>query len=223
MAIWKKLVARGEPVLRHLPAVATMVEVGVFAADLAVYLLERRPELTWHGIDDWAGSDLRSAAHRDTGDVYAKMSQADQDGLLSHALARLAPYGERVRVWRESSPMAAHRFAEGSIDLVFVDADHSRDGCLADLKGWWPVVKPDGWLGGHDYLNSDRRFTFGVNLAVEEFSRYMSLPIEADGGTTFWFRKPLPRVCPRSGGPWSAGKASMKSATAGAFGPSPGR
>lgn len=51
-----------------------------------------------------------------------------------------------------------------SVDLVFLDGDHSFAGVMEDWHEWLPKVKPGGWLAGHDY--GDKRF--GVKKAVDE-------------------------------------------------------
>jgi len=36
------------------------------------------------------------------------------------------------------------------IDLLFIDADHSYEGCLDDWNNFSPFVKPGGWVFFHD-------------------------------------------------------------------------
>lgn len=38
----------------------------------------------------------------------------------------------------------------GQIDVLFIDADHSYEGCLADWNNFSPFVKPGGWVVFHD-------------------------------------------------------------------------
>jgi hypothetical protein len=41
-------------------------------------------------------------------------------------------------------------------DLLFVDGDHSYQGCLNDLENWWPLLEPGGHVLVHDcYAGSD--------------------------------------------------------------------
>lgn len=52
----------------------------------------------------------------------------------------------------------------GNIDLLFIDADHSFDGCLNDLVNWYPNLVTGGHLVLHDsYFGSE------VQPAVLEF------------------------------------------------------
>ena len=64
--------------------------------------------------------------------------------------------------------MAVH-IPDKSLDMVYLDAAHYEDGVLADLKVYYPKVKPGGIIAGHDYLNPD----YGVKEAVNFFIKYL--------------------------------------------------
>lgn len=49
------------------------------------------------------------------------------------------------------SARAARLFAPGMVDFVFLDAAHDRASVEADLRAWWPRVRPGGVMAGHDY------------------------------------------------------------------------
>ena len=49
-----------------------------------------------------------------------------------------------------SSRDAAKIVGDGSLDLVFIDGDHSYDHTASDIKLWIPKVTPGGILSGHD-------------------------------------------------------------------------
>lgn len=53
---------------------------------------------------------------------------------------------------RGRSPDVASRWQDGSLDMVFLDGDHSVEGVTADIKNWRGKLKPGGLLCGHDYL-----------------------------------------------------------------------
>ncbi len=56
----------------------------------------------------------------------------------------------------------ASQFADGSVDFVFIDDDHSYEGCKRSIAAWKPKIKRGGWMAGHDY-DID-----GVRQAVNE-------------------------------------------------------
>lgn len=49
------------------------------------------------------------------------------------------------------------------IELLWIDADHSRAGCLSDIRHWAPHVIPGGLIALHDYADG-----MGVHAAVLE-------------------------------------------------------
>lgn len=59
------------------------------------------------------------------------------------------------------------------IDLLFIDAGHSYEDCLADIKAWRSFVKPGGIICGHDYncnfpgVKQAVHECFGWNVRVE--------------------------------------------------------
>lgn len=51
-----------------------------------------------------------------------------------------------------------------TMDMVFIDADHSYEAVRRDIEAWAPLVRPGGLLAGHDY----HRKWPGVVRAVDE-------------------------------------------------------
>lgn len=50
-----------------------------------------------------------------------------------------------------STKDASKLFKDNSIDFLFIDANHSREGVTADIDNWKNKVKLDGIIAGHDY------------------------------------------------------------------------
>jgi predicted O-methyltransferase YrrM len=55
-----------------------------------------------------------------------------------------------LEVCRGKCPDALGRFG-AEFDLCYVDADHQYESVRRDILACTKVVKPDGWLAGHDY------------------------------------------------------------------------
>lgn len=62
------------------------------------------------------------------------------------------------------SVAASKLYADGSLDFVWIDADHEYDAVKADILAWKPKVKATGCLAGHDYYHAHQ----GVIKAVNE-------------------------------------------------------
>jgi cephalosporin hydroxylase len=84
------------------------------------------------------------------------------DQVMQLFLNNVSPVGHIVNAVRMDSVKAAELYADKSLDFVFVDADHTHDGVVADIRAWLPKVKKGGVLAGHDYTSHQ-----GVHDAVD--------------------------------------------------------
>lgn len=176
---------RAAEVLQRLPAGAVKgAEIGVFAGDMSEALLERE-DLHLYMVDSWEGEG--AAYVGDSGDFHASLSQARQDAYRAKAEGRTDPARRTVLPMRSSE--AAKHIPDGSLDFVFIDADHGYEGAKADIRAWFKKVKPGGLLCGHDYENTAFP-KFGVTRAVKEFSRESGLLFELGENFTWFMRVP---------------------------------
>jgi len=53
---------------------------------------------------------------------------------------------------RKTSVEAAKDFADGSLDAVYIDAEHDEDSVREDIRTWRPKLKRGGILSGHDFV-----------------------------------------------------------------------
>ena len=52
-----------------------------------------------------------------------------------------------------------------SCGLIYIDGDHTYEGCKTDIKYWLPKLVQGGVMAFHDYANP----TYGVGRAVNEY------------------------------------------------------
>ncbi|HEY7388476.1 MAG TPA: class I SAM-dependent methyltransferase [Bryobacteraceae bacterium] len=143
----------------------TIVEVGVWKGRSLSAILDvcRANQNRLYAVDTWR-PDLRDAGYQeaavhDIGNVF---------------LQNLCLLGHRatVEIIREDSARACDHFPDRSVDLVFLDADHSYESVRKDLLAWFPKVAKNGVLCGHDYTTR-----IGVRRAVDEmFGACAALP-----------------------------------------------
>ena len=56
-------------------------------------------------------------------------------------------------------------FENESLDFIFIDACHDYECVVDDLNAWFPKLKKNGIIAGHDYYAG----FYGVEKAVNEF------------------------------------------------------
>lgn len=154
--------------LRHIPKNAKVAEIGVYKGKFSKKILRMTRPSTLSLIDAWDIDVERGhIPHKD---------QLDKTGFNSYAKKlplTLKPYSlsSRIKTHHGLSVPMARNFEDGELDWIYVDADHSYEGVLADLEAWSKKVRPDGLIFGHDFTNqpSAIRDGFGVIKAVQDF------------------------------------------------------
>lgn len=74
---------------------------------------------------------------------------------------RLGGY-PNLEVHRAASPDGLARFADHEFDLVYIDGEHDYESVKRDILATKRLVKPGGWMSGHDHWMP------GVQRAVDE-------------------------------------------------------
>ncbi len=147
-------------------------EVGVREGSYSALILERWAGALLVSVDPW-----REFAPDQYVDV-ANVAQERQEEIRREARTRLAPFGERSRIWRTTSLEAAERVLPASADFVYLDARHDEASVREDLEAWYGKVRPGGVIAGHDYV--DGAFdegVFGVRSAVDAFFGDRGVPV----------------------------------------------
>ena len=72
---------------------------------------------------------------------------------------------------RKSSLDAASDFEDGSLDFVYIDANHAFEYVVADIAAWTPKVRDGGVVSGHDYIH--RYFPSVALHVIEAVHGYM--------------------------------------------------
>jgi hypothetical protein len=132
-------------------------------------------------VDLW---DVHPAGgtYRASKDAHAFRGRPAWERIYREAKRSVQFAGERAKLMRLDSAEAAGMMEDGSEDFVFIDADHSYEGCKRDIEAWAPKVSPGGWIGGHDYGHP--RPEWGVTRAVDEWAAGREVVTGRDGT---WF------------------------------------
>ncbi len=139
-------VHRGETLARFANEfdLRVIVELGVWRGETFERLLEQCPAAKVYGVDRWAPAPEAAAGAPED---WAEWPHEDH---LARVQAIASGHPGRAHVFRMETVTAAAFFNTRSVDMVFVDADHSYNGVISDIDAWLPKIRSGGWIVGHD-------------------------------------------------------------------------
>ena len=133
-------------------------EIGVGSGPTSNALLELFRNLQWIAVDHWPeGYPLHPPSR-------GLRTAEDQIRIRRSYMSVLSRFSPRLCLIEKPSVEAARDVDDGSLDIVFIDGDHSYEGCRDDILAWLPKLRKGGWLTGHDYYPAFP----GVMRAVDE-------------------------------------------------------
>jgi len=153
------------------------VEVGVFRGEFGSKLLEEAPALErYYAVDPWTQQPFSD-------DFWNTQEETQHSNMMNAIKALHAAGGHRAHILQLPSLNASEAFAPHSVDFVFLDGRHDYCSVLADLRVWWPKLRPGGIIAGDDYhpatgsgtavswqlCPTGRRHFGGVQQAVDDF------------------------------------------------------
>jgi predicted O-methyltransferase YrrM len=128
-------------------------EIGTKKGAYSLTLCQSVPNLHLHCVDPWDGK-LPYGGHQFTHDRYERTARKT-----------LAPHN--VTIHKMTSMDALPLFKDGSLDFVYIDANHDFDHVCSDLIFWSKKVRSGGIVSGHDYFSHRRG---GVVKAVDAYT-----------------------------------------------------
>lgn len=165
-----------------LPQNPVTAEIGVAEGFFSRDICEKWKPSKHYLVDNWSPIGAK-------GDGSFPKEWHDKNH--SDAIDRMKPFENISMFLIGPSYTMALMVPDLSLDIVYIDADHSYEGVKKDLESWFPKVKIGGVIAGHDYINP----AYGVLQAVNEFSIIKGLTVniipenkEEDAG--FWMYKP---------------------------------
>ncbi len=122
----------------------TVLELGVWKGEFAAHMLANCPSITrYYMLDPWQHLDR-----------WKKPSNVDQkrfDDIYAEAMQRTDFAVDRRVVLRGQTVEVIEKIADKSLDLAYIDADHTLKGISIDMVRAYPKVRAGGIIGGDDY------------------------------------------------------------------------
>jgi hypothetical protein len=146
-----------------LGTIHSAVEVGTYQGEFAKVMINKLQPTVFHAVDPLR---LFPGMNSNPGSEFE--SQDKLDALAVRVANKLAD--SNAVFIRDISEEASKQFEDDSLDVVYLDGDHSYKGCAADISYWYPKIRKGGILAGHDYCegNKAKGHVYGVIQAVDE-------------------------------------------------------
>lgn len=134
-------------------------EVGVSKGITTQFLLQNLPDIaTYYCVDPWI----------EYKEYTSQIGQESFNGCYQEAVERIKEFSDKVKIMKMKSVDAFKLVPKGSLDWVFIDANHAYDYVKTDILVWSDRVKQGGLIAGHDYADEPKVARYGVKLAVDE-------------------------------------------------------
>jgi hypothetical protein len=186
---------RRDFLLRRMPKGGVCAEVGVFQGDFSARILAIAQPAKLHLVDPWSPLPdeqryQRPSDYHTTDEAARRLT--DRFEAVRRRYRQEIQAG-RVEIHRMLSFDALELFDDGSLDWVYIDANHLYDYVKRDLEGFLPKLKAGGYLTGDDY---GRRGTWdhGVTRAVDELIASGRVQCIELKNHQFVLRKPVAEV-----------------------------
>lgn len=128
----------------------SIVEVGSWKGRSTKSLLDTGKKV--YAVDTWEGSN-------DPNDETKELAKKED---VFEVFKKNVGHYENLKIVKKDSRQAAKLFSDKSVDMVFIDANHTYEEVKKDIEAWAPKARK--LICGHDYADGWP----GVKKAVEE-------------------------------------------------------
>lgn len=169
---------RTEDLLRDLPKNTTAAEIGVYEGDSSSIILRETSPKKLYMIDCW-----RKQPYEEYSQKINELSDYEFDELYLKCIKRLKKEicEGQVIILRGLSQKLYDFFDNHSLDIIYIDGNHSYSACYADLINYYPKIKPGGLIWGKSYRNWKYSENYYVRIkdAVDDFVKNYNVTLEA--------------------------------------------
>ena len=122
----------------------TICEIGCFIGISTETFLNFNPKKLY-AIDIWG----LNSNYKDCD--WIKKYGSLNFNLIESQFREMCKNYDNVEIIKDYSKHASFGFENESLDLVYIDGEHTYDSVLSDITHWLPKVKKNGYISGHDF------------------------------------------------------------------------
>lgn len=150
-----------------------IVEIGVYGGVSLLGVVETCQKNNNHiyGIDPWENINTANGQQMSNEQKKTYREIIKSVRLNLENIVKFEGYNKTVTLISDFSKNAVSQFKNGSIDVIFIDGDHSYKSVYEDLNIWFPKIKKDGVIWGDDFNWKS------VQLAVKDFCKIKNIKL----------------------------------------------
>ena len=154
-----------------------MIEIGVAYGFHSEFILNSNSNIEYIGIDPYKGHyDLNDCFAEDVKTFFdAETQDIAFDILHDTVLTKMKPFNDRFKLIRSSFENYKDQIKDDSIDLIFIDGDHTYDGVIEDLKISWDKINKNGGILCGDDINRS-----SVKNACDDFFKEKNVQYKSE-------------------------------------------
>ena len=148
------------------------IEIGIQNGNFTEFILNNTNLEHVIGIDPFLPCNGKECGWSHSHDVLIA-DQETQSKTKLHTLKKLSRFGNKFQFFEMTSYEYGLTLKDESLDIVFIDGDHSEDGVYQDLDIFYKKLRKGGLLVGHDYGGNFGRSepVVQVKSAVDKFCK----------------------------------------------------
>lgn len=151
-----------------LPKNPVIAEIGVFRGEYAQYLLQNFIPSRLYLVDPWENISICSGDQNGNNVIFYNGKD-----MYEYVSSKYISNPNIIIIRKTSGNIMDADIEPMTLDMIYIDGDHSYEGVKNDLMLALKLVKKGGWICGHDYsmnyAKTNNHYDFGVKKAVDEF------------------------------------------------------
>ena len=187
-------------IIPHIPKNSIGAEIGVWMGNSSTRFLKMTQPAHLHLVDPWSKEPYKQQTNSEHNSYdqylakYSTVTGSKNEAAYDEFYEKV--YRGVVDKFKGKDNVTIHRVwsteffdtFEGKLDWIYVDGDHSYEGCYKDLVDCLKVMSPDGIIFGDDYAWRPKNGKPGVTAAVDQFVLENNFNLERLGNREYMIR-----------------------------------
>ncbi|MFA6501902.1 MAG: class I SAM-dependent methyltransferase [Parachlamydiales bacterium] len=146
-------------IINLLPEKTKMVEIGSYQGESTEIFAKSKKIKIIHAVDPFEdGYDM----------VHHLAYQCAMSVVEEAFNQRISNYKSVIK-HKMKSEDAVKLFADESLDFIYIDGNHFYEFVKKDIQMWFPKIKINGWIAGHDFQIKEVVNAVQHTLGVPDF------------------------------------------------------